>query len=415
MLKAVAGQCGASSQGKRQAPAPRPALQHCAAGIAHAFRSGFPTKASTRCLAWGGAAPRSELMAAGSSVHTSPAALQSPKWWPALGQGVHGEPLFQCAMSVSDKSVQDHRFEADVPKMLDRFKAIAAACESVGEGSCQEVAGLRIDCLLKGPAHSVWAAQTQDSPVAFACSRVDMDHELSIEALLWSIYAVEERLTWDRSSFVSYDIIQPARAEPACSALADLIYCRMPAPPGMSDREVVQERFLLRHHQDCYVILMRSPVAEHADAYSRHFSSKAAVRAHTILSGYMLVKRPGGGVAVTSMSQTDLGGNIPQWAQAMAKKASKKKPLEWAERLKNHCLQRAVEALARPVGLTGFPRAEQAVAPAAQNIASGLKTRASTQKEMRLVLSVIVVFLAFLAFFLKAPKHDLGLGRLISG
>lgn len=270
------------------------------------------------------------------------------RWWPEILQGLDGEPRFKFGafdethVSPKVNIAASSTFESDPLKLLEQFRTISAACESVDEGKCSKVAELQISCLMKSNSHSVWSAQDSECPVAFICSRVEMDSQEPLEAFLWAIYAIEERLTWDRTSFVSYEIIQPARGLPNSSSLADVIHCRMPSPPGVADRDVVQERFLLRPQMGCYAIVMRSPSDQRAAELCRP-PTKCAVRARCLISGFMLQERPGGGIVLTSMSQTDLGGSIPQWVQAMAKKACKNKPVEWAQRLRDHCTKRSAE------------------------------------------------------------------------
>mmetsp|Transcript_4976 Transcript_4976/g.15607 ORF Transcript_4976/g.15607 Transcript_4976/m.15607 type:complete len:276 (+) Transcript_4976:153-980(+) len=190
---------------------------------------------------------------------------------------------------------------------------------------------------------SVWMAHEQGCPVPLVCSQAEMPRAGSAEAVAWAIYSVEERLGWDKSSFTAYEVLRPGILLPGDGALGDVIYCRMPAPAGMCDRDVVQERFLMRlPGGGGYAVAMRSPSETRAQALGRQ-PGKGVARATTLLSGYLLQPLPSGGVLLTAMAQTDLGGSIPAWAQALAKKAGLRKLLDWSQLLQDHCRRQAAD------------------------------------------------------------------------
>eukprot|EP00931_Biecheleriopsis_adriatica_P111955 TRINITY_DN86445_c0_g1_i1.p1 TRINITY_DN86445_c0_g1~~TRINITY_DN86445_c0_g1_i1.p1 ORF type:complete len:181 (-),score=22.74 TRINITY_DN86445_c0_g1_i1:27-533(-) len=113
---------------------------------------------------------------------------------------------------------------------------------------------------------------------------------------------------------------------------------------GIQDRDVVQERFLLRTQEPAggYAIIMKSPSPQRWVELGRPPVADA-VRAKSILSGFHVTPRPGG-LRLLVMSRTEMGGSIPSWAVAIARKAGKSKSLEWARRLLNHVTQRSMAA-----------------------------------------------------------------------
>jgi len=285
--------------------------------------------------------------------------------------------------------------ESNSSELLQRALAIAGACQA--ERGCETALASgsgqtpHVELTMEKGGCTVWMVQEAGSSVPCVCSEAKLGTDMPLEAVLWSIYSAEERLQWDAASFVTYEALRPASPEPN-GVQWDAVYCRMPAPRGLSDRDVVQERFLIRLQQPGggFAIVMRSPsdgrssellearaaafsppasgpssdspsrmsqAAEegflpHAStsssaSSSSHRSADASapasaaaqpVRATTVLSAYIVQRLPeGGGVRVTVMSQTDLGGSVPAWAQAMAKKAGKHKFIDWAQRLQAHC------------------------------------------------------------------------------
>jgi len=217
--------------------------------------------------------------------------------------------------------------------LLQQLEELSSKCKSVRHGS-ENCGNIRVECLAKGqtPNFCMWIGHCVDSVVPIACSEVELDGTVSIDDVVNAIFCVDQRMTWDSESFVQFDILQHCGHD---AGIQDLIYCRMPAPCGLRDRDVVQERFLMDLPSgDGRAIVMRSPVDS-----AGHLKSPVGgvVRAQTLLSGYTIRRSSRGSVVVTVLSQTDLGGSVPQWMQTVAKRGSKGKFLDWANRLQKYC------------------------------------------------------------------------------
>lgn len=278
-------------------------------------------------------------------------------WWPEVQFGEHGEPRFipaKCSEPLRlDALAPLPDFQGNGKELLIRLKDIAQACQQVGLGASKVVGDLTIQQILKQvqPARSVWSAQVAANPVLFIAAEVLLVTPAPVEAVTWAIYSAQERMQWDSASFTKYEALSPGRVQAASGALGDFMYCRIPLVPGVKDRDLVQERFLLHvSEDDSYAIVLHSCTEEQEDSLRRP-PSRAAVRAKTILSGYWLRAAPGG-VLLTMLSQTDFGANVPMWMQGIMKKAGKRKPLEWAARLEAYCNKRSgVSSSDRPSGL----------------------------------------------------------------
>jgi len=247
-------------------------------------------------------------------------------------KGVDSEGLLKASPVTAE-------FE-DARELLHRLTDIAAACSSVQCGASQQIAHTTIQRVAQESGCTVWLAQMPGCSIPCLCSSVELAPEVSVEAAVWAIYSIQDRLEWDGASFVQYDALCEGTTQSVSGALADAVYCRMRAPAGISDRDVVQERFLLRTPSGGYAIVMCSPSDTRAAELGKPPTTGLA-RAATLLSGYVVEPCPSGGVLLFAMSQTDLGGSIPGWAQNLAKKASKRKLIEWTQQLQAHCLNRS--------------------------------------------------------------------------
>lgn len=254
-------------------------------------------------------------------------------WWPELLIGLEGEPRF--AGSGRADVADDHftPFGADAVELLGRVQEILAACKDPRMHEALD--GLSIRCVLeKAPHHFVWFAEAPGSPVPFVVSETVIQTTLPIDAVLWSIYSPEERLKWDRSPFVAHQILHPGGVQ--SRAFRDFLYSRVTIAPGISDRDLVQERFLTRlPDQTGYAILMSSCSDEIAASLGRPDSTDV-VRTKDLLSAYIL--RPcEHGILLTTLSQKDVGSHVPSFFQHMARSVGKRKPLEMAQQLERHC------------------------------------------------------------------------------
>jgi len=340
-----------------------------------------------------------------ATTSAAAATLPAPAAWPEVRRGPCGEPRFahrRGSRKGDEEFAGPHgsgaaaaAFEADAQELLKRAIAIADACDAELAGEGAQHGTLRVERAMDKANYSVWLVH-EEGQVAGTCSQAIMRTTVRPEAFLWSIYDVEERLTWDQASFVAYEVLSEATAQPG-EALGDVIYCRMPAPTGMAERDVIQERFLLRLPDGVgFAIVMTSPSADAAAAHLRgscHDAAgrPAAVRATTALSGYLIRPLPGGdGVRITAMSQTDLGGSIPAWMQAAAKKAGTQRFIQWCARLQRHCEvagdSRGLVVVNRPDGPVAHVLAKQPVPNGGQLCIGGL--RIGPQHLMLLVVAI---------------------------
>lgn len=184
-------------------------------------------------------------------------------WWPELLLGLAGEPRFAGSADADDGVAPG----ADAVELLGRVQEILTACKDPSMHEALD--GLSIRCVLeKAPHHFVWFAEAPGSPVPFVVSETVIQTTLPIDAVLWSIYSPEERLKWDKSPFVAHEILHPGGLH--SRAFRDFLYSRVTIAPGISDRDLVQERFLTRlPDQSGYAILMSSCSDEIAASLGR--------------------------------------------------------------------------------------------------------------------------------------------------
>lgn len=261
-------------------------------------------------------------------------------WWPELNLGASGELRF-AARSAVNRSRAVPPIEGDGRELLSRLMEISGACQKVQPGTKQTVGNMVIQRIVHKEHCAVWSAQVGTDPVMFVASQVVLATPEPPEAVLWALYSAEERLKWDGGSFSAYEVLGDPQVQEATGALCDFLYCRIHLVTGVTDRDMVQERFLLRLADRGYAIAIRACSDGQSRALGRAPVS-SVVRARTIISGYIIQPNPSGaGVLVTGVSQTDLGGNVPLWFQGLVKKAGRRKPVEWAQRLEDHCNMRA--------------------------------------------------------------------------
>ncbi|CAJ1404921.1 unnamed protein product [Effrenium voratum] len=266
------------------------------------------------------------------------AARRKGAWWPELVHGAYGEPRF----AVPEESVTRMipPIEGDGRRLLTRLLEFSSACAQVPPGRKQKVGDMLIQRIVSQENRAVWSASVGSDPVMFVASEVIISTSEPLEAVLWAIYSAEERMQWDGAAFAAYKVLGQ-QVQASSESLCDFLYCRVPLVPGVKDRDMVQERFLLKLPSNAgYAIAIQSCSPGQCSAL-RLDPVPSVVRARTILSGYILRPNPGGGVVLTGVSQTDLGGYVPQWVQGLVKKAGKRMPVQWAQRLEDYCNSKA--------------------------------------------------------------------------
>ncbi|CAK9024988.1 unnamed protein product [Durusdinium trenchii] len=158
------------------------------------------------------------------------------------------------------------------------------------------------------------------------------------------MYSPTERLQWDKSPWVAHEILYSGVMD--SGAVRDILYSRVSIAPGISDRDLIQERFLMKlpeEQGDGYAILMCSCSDELAATLGRpaDTSSSTVVRSKDLLSAYILRPREArGSFCLQTLSQKDVGSHVPSFLQHMARSVGKRKPLEMAMQLQSHCEQR---------------------------------------------------------------------------
>lgn len=273
-----------------------------------------------------------------SKVTTAAQVRRKDAWWPEVATGSNGEPVFMDTWNVPPRR-QLPAMEGDGKELLGRLMHLSGACRQVQLGSKQVVGDMVIQRIASEEGRAVWSAQLNQDPVMFVASEVHLSTSDPVEAVLWAIYSAEERMKWDSSAFKAYEVLG-RQVQKSSQSFCDFLYCRIPLAPGVKDRDMVQERFLMKlPNEQGYAIAIQSCSPSQCTALGLEVPA-GVIRARTILSGYIL--RPHhGGVLLSGVSQTDLGGSVPQWVQGFVKKAGKRMPLQWAERLQDYCNSKA--------------------------------------------------------------------------
>lgn len=289
--------------------------------------------------------------------------------WPDFWPDHKGAPCFS---RPSGKVASDRdplreaacTFESDARALFQEFSEIVEACSLASEQAglgMPGMPGMQIKILVDSSSAKVWAADVPGSSCGFTCSRIDLHLDMPPEAVMWAIYNVDERLLWDSASFEAYELLCEAIPQSCSRALGDVVYCRFPGMAGVSGRDVVQERFLLcpDHPVGGCAMVMKSPQPSRCALLGRP-PQPGWVRATSLLSGFHIARTSGGALRLTAMSRTDLGGNVPAFVVAMGKKAGKRKPLEWAQKLQDHCRRRALAATMSKVSPVAAASGQQA-------------------------------------------------------
>ena len=103
---------------------------------------------------------------------------------------------------------------------------------------------LTIRCVLERPPCHVWFVEAPGAQVPSVASEAVLCTLAPLEAVLWALYSCEERLKWDRSPFVAHRSVFAGGVRQR--AFRDVVYSRVRIGRGVSDRELLQERFLMK-------------------------------------------------------------------------------------------------------------------------------------------------------------------------
>eukprot|EP00435_Cladocopium_sp_Y103_P025959 s3125_g6.t1 len=275
-----------------------------------------------------------------SKVTTPAQVRRKDAWWPEVTIGSSGEPVFMVDAWSLPSRRQLPAMQADGKQLLSRLMHLSGACRQVQLGSKQVVGDMVIQRIASEEGRAVWSAQVNQDPVMFVASEVHLATSDPVEAVLWAIYSAEERMKWDSAAFKTYEVLG-RQVQKSSQCFCDFLYCRIPLAPGVKDRDMVQERFLMKlPNEPGYAIAIQSCSPSQCTALGLEVPA-GVIRAQTIISGYILRPHPNGGVLLSGVSQTDLGGSVPQWVQGFVKKAGKRMPLQWAERLQDYCNSKA--------------------------------------------------------------------------
>lgn len=239
--------------------------------------------------------------------------------------------------------------EKEVQAKLEELLAIERRCRSGGNGAGR-AEDLHVETILSEERSQLWFCHSKDCPFVIGCMRCLLDG-VPIEEAVQAIQDPEHRPRWDSESFKTFELVRPH--DPSDPTREDAIYTVMPAPRPVSDREILQNRWqvALPGGGGGQALIMQSFEDNELRA-----PDPQRVRAFTHLSGYILRPLPATGsqvspsqpssLEVVVISQCDLGGALPGWFQNLARRLAKRRAVNWAHKLGDHCrsLRREVAA-----------------------------------------------------------------------
>lgn len=218
--------------------------------------------------------------------------------------------------------------------LLGRLQAIEKKCLGTldsGAGVPDAIRTMSTDCLIDKPGERFWICSMHGSAHVTTCLDIHLT-SITRQDFIFAVCDGEERLRWDSASFKGYEVLQQSwTLEDQMSY--DLLYCVIPTPWPLENRDILQKRWQLPLPDGAWAILWRS-----VDDPTRP-PPKKVTRAFTEYSGFILRPCAGkeGEFDLTMISCMDFGGSIPQGLQNQLRKTMKGKPGEWTRKLENHC------------------------------------------------------------------------------
>jgi len=220
--------------------------------------------------------------------------------------------------------------------------------QTLGSADCTELweeSSLEVEVLLDTPHTRYCLCHSPESSVV-TCYLWTQLPRVCLEDALLALCSGEERLQWDSDS--GFNVVREAREDdPTCE---EVVYYTLQGPWPFWDRDVLQNRWQLPLNGPdgrSRAVIMRSLEDEsimpvHEDKV-RAFVHKAGYflrplrQQKTSLTGNATWKDLG--VELTACSQIDIGGIIPQWAQAFLSRISAQRVVGWTEDLQEHCMR----------------------------------------------------------------------------
>lgn len=168
--------------------------------------------------------------------------------------------------------------------------------------------------VLKKGKTRIYKKMKEGSPVILLRTHTTLDY--SAEKMFHLLYNLDERSKWDK--VFSMKIVK------IIDEKTDIIYGYVKGPPFISDRDFVQKRVTFKGYQGIDFVIG----FEHFE--SEEFPKiKKAIRAETIISGYVIRKVSKDKTDISLIAQTDIKGVIPKY---IFNKLSQKAPLDWIKK-----------------------------------------------------------------------------------
>lgn len=268
---------------------------------------------------------------------------------PSKPQNLSGNEVLEAILAIERRCCcTEEGFEQGfnaltTPRAPDWFREDSAG-SSVGK-TLADASDLMVECLLDEPTAKYCLCGSLDSPVVIGYIRVLLADVYPGD--VWrALVASEERLLRDPTS--EYKVLRKAEdGDQTCQEDISFVW-RAPWP--FWDRDVLQRRWTFPLHEgEGLAIVMRSIEDDSLLPFRED-----RVRAFVHKCGYLL--RPlersrqeqlakgdpawngGAGLELTVCQQVDLGGLCPDWAQEVLTRWAVNRGLQWAEELREHCL-----------------------------------------------------------------------------
>jgi hypothetical protein len=168
----------------------------------------------------------------------------------------------------------------------------------------------------------IFIKKTKDSPVCMVKAYVILD--FPIKAVHDCIWETNIRMQWE-TLFAEFRILETAENY-------DVIYYLIKVPFGLTRRDFLQRRSVIRDYPEQNTIIMHFKSMEHPAMPVR----KKIIRADTIISGYILRPISESRCSLTIISQNDVKGVIPKM---IVNRFAGRAPKDWVKSLIKGCTQ----------------------------------------------------------------------------